>query len=371
MRGTYFREPKSGARNLVDAGRSLNSTRLLQTLGALTVDGEPYRRLTEDTSPSLSGQRFASESLAVAEGEVLVVSCRVVGAARHLAIGSGSTAVFGVTLNTTTGAVSASTGVDAIASGVADDGRFWVKFRNTTAGTLNLQYRLIADPSLSFQQYDGDGTSGVFVGRIGIERQAATAPHGPTPEQVRASATDITEAGQPDCYGVRWDGFDDRMATAASVDMSAQSRVSLVAGLRKRSDVNAFSAVSHGGAGNGSVEIDKVAANAQWSGRTRHAWTTYRLTRLAAPAPDVAVLAFTADRAAGRLTLDYNGQPLDPLNVPLASPFLSTPVAIGARPDGSNAMAGDFFGLVMAAMSDAERSSIATAVAANTPEVGW
>jgi hypothetical protein len=171
--------------------------------------------------------------------------------------------------------------------------------------------------------------------------------------------------GRP-CYGVEWDGLDDRMASALPVDFSGASRVTLMTGLTKRLDTNAFSAISHGGTAAGGLEIDKAGSNAQWSGSARNPGLL-RVTKVGVPAPDTAILTFTADRGAGRLSLDYNGVEASALDVALPTAFLSAPVSIGARASGTNAFPGTFWGIVAAPLSPAEIAVIGPSFALNTP----
>ena len=192
--------------------------------------------------------------------------------------------------------------------------------------------------------------------------------------QANFSPFHITEAGARQCWGVRWDGVDDRLVGTADLDLSAQTRVTLMAGLEKRSDTNSFTALSHGDANAGGLELEKAAGVAQWSGATRSPGIL-RLGQLGVAAPDTAVVALTADRTLGELRFDYRGLALpagtvNTLAGALPSPFRSAPVAIGARSTGANPFPGTLWGgLVVAPMTDAERIEIAAELAARTPGI--
>jgi hypothetical protein len=356
---TMGRHPSGGIRNLVNAGRTLGSTNLTQTLNAQTVNGEPYRRLTETTSLAAAGQRFAGESRTYNAGDVIVISARVIGAGRHVAFSVGNVAA--ATFNTTTGQVSATDGAGFIAAGVAPDGRFWIKGQFPTTAAYQNQYRLIQNPAVSFQQYDGDGTSGAFIGRIGIEMQAASAPHGPSPEQIRLSDFDITEAGIELPYYLQGDGVDDHMTTSETVNMSTLTKARLVAGLEKFTDVNAFYGVSHGlDASGGNLSIFKAATLPQWAARTRSfvGAGTSTSTVLSVPAPDRAVLTADVNRTTDFIQARYNNAPATASTVALAGNMRNDTLAVLAQPNGDLPMNGRWYGHAYADMTDADLARV-------------
>ena len=207
------RAPVGGVRNLVDAGRAFSLVRMTETVTAITVNGEPFRRYTETTSPASAGQRYFADAIYnVVAGRTYIVSMRAIGGeGRHLAIGEQSTTNnFGVAFNLDTGAVGTIAGDTNPVAGRAADGRYWLRFTANTTQTLGIQYRMVTNPAVSFQTYTGDGVSGFWVGRISFEEVAANAT-GPSPEQIRLSAFDITEPGAASPGALLFDGSNDAM----------------------------------------------------------------------------------------------------------------------------------------------------------------
>jgi len=64
-------------------------------------------------------------------------------------------------------------------------------------------------------------------------------------QRVGATAFDVTESGQRDCYGVRTDGIDDRYNTTNNVNFTATNKMTVFAAVRKRSDAARGVIVSH------------------------------------------------------------------------------------------------------------------------------
>lgn len=160
---------------------------------------------------------------------------------------------------------------------------------------------------------------------------------------------DITETGQPDVCRFRGSLGGKVLASHAALDLSGSDKASVVICLEKLSDVDGFSAFSHGGPANGGLEIEKAASVAQWSAATWTGGSIRRTSRLGAPAPDLAVLGAVLDRAGGMLRLRYNGEDLTPLDIGATSPLANVATAVMARADGSRPFAGDYYGRVYGA----------------------
>ena len=360
---TMGRHPSGGIRNLVNAGRGFSVFRMTETLNAITVNGEPYRRYTEDTSLASAGQRYFGDSAySVVAGRTYIVSMRAIGGeGRHLAVAEQSTLNnFGVSFNLDTGAVGSITGDVNPVAGRAADGRYWLRFTANATEVVGIQYRMVTNPAVSFQTYDGDGVSGFWVGRISFEECAANAT-GPSPEQIRLSDFDITEAGIPDAYYLQGDGVDDHMTTSETVNMSTLTKARLVAGLEKFTDVNSFYGVSHWlDANGGNLSIFKAATLPQWAARTRSfvGAGTSTSTVLSVPAPDRAVLTADVNRTTDFIQARYNNAPATASTVALTGNMRDDTLAVLAQPNGDLPMNGRWYGHAYADMTDADLARV-------------
>jgi len=73
-----------------------------------------------------------------------------------------------------------------------------------------------------------------------------------TTYQAVTNAYDITETGQADCWGLTFDGTNDSMATAATLDLSGSDKLGIFFGVSKSADGTTRFMAEHGtGAGNG------------------------------------------------------------------------------------------------------------------------
>ena len=88
--------------------------------------------------------------------------------------------------------------------------------------------------------YTGDGASGIFVWGAD-HRLAADAAY---PYQRVAAVTDYADVGVPRAFA--FDGFDDSLYTASNMDLSGTDKVTVLAGVRKLSDVAIPVIVEHG-----------------------------------------------------------------------------------------------------------------------------
>lgn len=166
-------------------------------------------------------------------------------------------------------------------------------------------------------------------------------------------------------YALSFDGLDDRMSSAAAIDFSGQSRLSIVAGLRKRSDTDGFVAAAHGGVAPGRVSIVKDPTFDRWTGRFFGPLANVNV--LARPAPDAAVIGYSVDRAAGTHDIEYNGAPATSAALASPAPFQNGAIRIGAEATGASPFPGEVFGIVAMPMTAAERAAITAALAVNTP----
>jgi hypothetical protein len=147
------------------------------------------------------------------------------------------------------------------------------------------------------------------------------------------SEFNITEAGQRDCYGVRFDGVDDNAATQ-SIAWNSTEFTYWVA-LRKRTALGTPSSVLSLGAdpinGNGTFELQAPGSVVQYQSSSRG--TTRRIATTASfAAPDVAIICSEGSTALPILTLDRNGENLSTVTDSQGGGnYTSSPLYLGAR----------------------------------------
>jgi len=92
-------------------------------------------------------------------------------------------------------------------------------------------------PAFYFIRYPGTTASLIFISH-------AQDNAGPTPMAFQPvnSRYDITEAGQPDCYGLWYDGTDDYMETEGAVDFAEGRKVTIISGVSKLAPVTGITA---------------------------------------------------------------------------------------------------------------------------------
>jgi hypothetical protein len=220
-RGAWFREPKTGRRNLLTRSNEFNilpwaliavgagvNPIITPNAGADPLGGNQAFRIdfnrggnaiadrsevTQTISSVLTGQNVLSVWVKAATNDDI---------GKDIAIRHVGTGVYGVVTLT------------------AD----WVRVSRveTAAGSAN---------NISFGSRGGANTSttvSALVYQMQLESGAI-----PTPIQNVTTAFDVTEAGQRDCYGVQGDGIDDGYSTAGNVDFSATDAVTIFAAMRK------------------------------------------------------------------------------------------------------------------------------------------
>lgn len=175
---------------------------------AVGIDGGLTATLwTEDTA---TGQRGLAQAVTAASGTqytVYAIARRVAGA-RHLALASESSTVFGpgnanATLNMDTGVVTQGAGTNRTAGAIALGGGWWLLWMSLQAiasGAPGLRVGLTDSPTNAFGSWTGDGVSAMAVAHVQIE--AGFAPTSPIPTTTAAVTRNgdqptISLTGQP------------------------------------------------------------------------------------------------------------------------------------------------------------------------------
>jgi len=136
-----------------------------------------------------------------------------------------SSGTYGVLYNFTTNAfTSVGTAITSTAFTDLGDGyhRLTIK-SNAGANRFTIQP---TDAGVSI--YLGDVTKGINARNLCLETGTVANTY-----QKVTSAYDITEAGQADCWGLTFDGTNDGMATAATLDLSGSDKVAVFTGVTK------------------------------------------------------------------------------------------------------------------------------------------
>jgi hypothetical protein len=214
-RGAWFREPKTGRRNLLlhteqfdnviwVAGNS-SSTDPTVTINQLGPDGVLNAvRLDFPTevgaNQSFWGQTIGNDLVSNTDGYASVMMRSISGTANNVVLRSGGTEQ---TVSVT---------------------EQWQEFTlQKSISNVTRDIQIKNRPSVS-----GNGDSfSILLAKPQFERTAFTA------YQRVTTAFDVTESGQRDCFGVRADGIDDGYATAGNVDFSGTDAVTIFAAMRK------------------------------------------------------------------------------------------------------------------------------------------
>ena len=256
-RAAWFREPKTGRRNLilhsqdrgdaywVNINTSVTPNAAIAPDGTLTADkiivdnGETFSTFnTTNRSGALTlevGLRYIVSFFAKPDGFDRV-SVRM-STGTSMGTSPILSKVVNMEDNTDTGTIGSYLGRTPAANGY-----FRYFFRTIQAAT---DTNYLATTSFDSVATVGNGVDGVLVWGIQIEPENPELF--PTAYQRVTTAFDVTEAGQRDCFGVRADGTDDEYATA-SIDFTGTNKVTVFAAIRKQSDAGVGSLL-HLGAG--------------------------------------------------------------------------------------------------------------------------
>jgi len=123
------------------------------------------------------------------------------------------------------------TGASASATSVGDGWyRCVLTYTVASAGlAIDFYYGLADDfADAAGTSYAGDGTSGIYIWGAQLETGSSA-----TDYQKVTNAYDITETGQADCWGLTFDGTNDGMATAATLNLSGSDKVGVFAGVTR------------------------------------------------------------------------------------------------------------------------------------------
>jgi hypothetical protein len=227
-RGAWFREPKTGRRNLI-----LNSAFVGTTVGsdvqaptswsrgAIPTAVAGYDATTESISfASSSSREYIQQGITLGVGETRLFSVVVtLGVATRF-----------VDVIWTSNDPAANTARTARINGVAVNASDMIP-----AGTNLCELLLVSTTGTWTTNFRiGAGVSGNATVTATFREPQIDAATTRTAYQRVTTAFDVTEQGQRDCYGVRADGIDDFYQRA--IDFSGTDKVTVFAAVRKLSD---------------------------------------------------------------------------------------------------------------------------------------
>jgi hypothetical protein len=236
-RGAWFREPKTGRRNLFERTEQFDDAYWVKVNTTVTQNTEiaPDGSLSADTvlgSAGLTNLIRATDLTAIASTYTFSVYCKAGTATTFDVILRDVTAL--VNLNATAAILSGPGSVNVV-GGVT----VGISGLSTTAWTrvaITLSSAMTGGNLLRTQIYPESASSGLTTGKSiilwGAQLELGSTP---TAYQRVTTAFDVTEQGQRDCYGVRLDGTDDGYQTAGNVNFSVTNSVTMFAVVRKRS----------------------------------------------------------------------------------------------------------------------------------------
>jgi hypothetical protein len=276
-RAAWFREPKTGARQIYTWSEDLSNAAWSKVNGAVIAPNDavaPNGTLTADLLTATgAGFSTARQLLTLAAGTYVVS--------------------FHVRRRTGTGAIQLTiNGVDWTTISVTGS---WARYSISLAfagGSAAPGIRAV--------------TSGDAVEVWGAQLELGSTP---TAYQRVTTAFDVTESGQRDCYGVRADGIDDGYATAGNVDFSGTDKVTVFAAVRKLSDAATANICELGSASNRFILLAPSGAGANSYRMTSQGDGTLRSagTGIFASAPDTAILTGFGDISGPLVSLRRNG----------------------------------------------------------------
>jgi hypothetical protein len=237
-RGAWFREPKRGRVNFVTPSEDFTSAAWGKAF--LVTTGTPqwvfpgdgiFGSTSHKVILGLGNATASAQSSGL--GPIGTVPSGVYRYSMHLKAGEVTSARFRENVSVgsflvvdlisgvvTSGGGPGSQFVDPI---VENAGNGWWRVSFTTPTMTNLAKYVVRG------NQDGDGVSGIFASAAQVEPGSST-----TAYQRVTTAFDVTEDGQRDCYGVRFDGLDDGYRRA--MDFSSTNRMTTWAVVRKQSD---------------------------------------------------------------------------------------------------------------------------------------
>jgi hypothetical protein len=246
------RNPITGTRNLLTRTEEFDNTAWAKFNCSISANAvvAPDGTLTADkfiaASGSFSPDVRLNSGLPVINGATYTWSVYVQrGEYRYVSLFelSSGTGAGLLVFDLQTGTVSGTANGASLSQGVITNvGSGWFRISYTFAMTsTSAQPRVIISGSgTAITNVTGNGSDGIFIWGAQLELGSTA-----TPYQRVTTAFDVTEAGVPDAYYLSYDGSDDFLVSAATINPGAVDNISLFAGLRKLSDTARGTVIEH------------------------------------------------------------------------------------------------------------------------------
>jgi len=368
-RGAWFREPKTGRRNLFvnthftgavagSPGTGPTNWNDIVSTGQIVSYDSSTGRLRLATSATRRGfsqaANMAINSVQTASVRVNVIS-GTLGVGRVLSVSSAIPA--GASLQWQVN------GVNVANSGVAlPAGESLLSLRATTT----------TDP-WTFNFEVGNGVGGTTTGDVELwEPQFETGSTRTNFQRVGLTAFDVTEAGQRDCYGVRLDGIDDFYQRA--INFSGTDKVTLFVAMRRRSDAargTVLELTSSIDSNNGAFHLTAPnAASATFGFESKG--TTLRDAVITQAMGNPRIITAIGDIAGDLASIQVdNGTPTTNTGDQGSGNYANSTLYLGRRGGSSLSLNGDIFAVIAAGgdYTSATRQRVRTILSRITPTV--
>jgi len=218
-RGAWFREPKSGRRNL------LTHTESITVGNGWTISGTG---VVKDYGSEGSGIEITRTVAGAGFGISAVRTVALTGAT------TGLQHTFQIRLRRVSGPTTIAIRTVEEGGASVSEGGDSADFTLTSEfQTVSFTYAISKNDRTGLRFFVQSRAAGDYV--VDTVRPQQEVGSTATAYQRVTTAFDVTEAGQRDCFGVRADGIDDGYATG-SIDFTGTPNITIFAAVRKRSD---------------------------------------------------------------------------------------------------------------------------------------
>jgi hypothetical protein len=360
-RSAWFREPRTGRRNLFLRTEDFTSSVWSKTNVNIAGAGNIVIPTTTN------GTHRIFQNVTVAEPYSFSVEAKAEGYNLISLAVAGGLAGQGYFFNLSTGIVSGSAaGYDASILPLGDGWFRCALIRSATNPPAALNRFVIIRQAESTDDYAGDGVSGVAL-RTQIETGSTQ-----TAYQLVTNAFDVSESGQRDCYGLRFDGNDDGYVT--NTINWGTGKVTIFVAIRRRSDAargTVLELTPSIDSNNGAFHLTAPnAASATFGFESKG--TTLRDVVIAQAMGNPRIITAIGDIGSGIASIQVNdGTPVTNTGDQGVGNYSDAVLHLGRRGESSLELNGDIFAVI--AVGGLVSASIAARVRAilneTTPEV--
>ena len=220
---------------------------------------------------------------------------------------------------------------------IEDAGNGWWRVSNFAldqdgaTAARGFQVILLDGPDVSSWLYQGDGTGTIYVAQPLRLPTNVFVPGFQLYQRVGAGHWDVTEEGQPDCWGIMANGINNRCISERGIPEYVDGKVRVLVGQTKQRPDSIregvlFTNQSASNTGNGYTVFAHLTAGVSYFARYRSSQNTQVDTGGEYPSPHTGALDLSVSSGEGRVSLRVNSD--DPLTA------TGTAGGIGDRPMG-------------------------------------